>query len=118
MLKPSVGLILLVSSLFNFFKMVVFPALSKPLGCYECSIIWSYTRVGVQKKNPHFLRLTTVLANNSQKSHRWCSGVSELSEGKSGHGHLTASSLPILLARALIMNTTHKAIYTNCKWYI
>jgi hypothetical protein len=79
-LKPSVGLILLMSSLFSFFSTVVLPALSRPLR--RCHSLWSPTMpcASSQEENAHLLGLTPVLADNREQAHcrqtmkRWMRG--------------------------------------------
>lgn len=64
MLKPSVGLMPMISSPFSFLRIVVFPALSRPLE----EIVQRGDRSGklgaVQEENAHFLLFLAVFTND------------------------------------------------------
>ena len=68
MLKPSVGLILLMSSPFNFLRIVVFPALSSPLWRSAAASV-SVVDSNVQEQQAHLFLLLPVLANDRQQTH-------------------------------------------------
>ncbi len=77
MSKPRVGLTALVSSPLRCFKMVVFPALSSPLG-YVVEVVKVVTaffpqKFGMlgsssQKEESHFFRLSLILPYDSEES--------------------------------------------------
>ena len=62
-----------MSSLFNFFKMVVLPALSSPISDINTAKVKSSVKrkrkVHVQEKNPHFMFFLPILSNNSEETH-------------------------------------------------
>jgi hypothetical protein len=63
MLNPKVGLILVISSPLSFLRIVVFPALSRPL-----LKIWQFGNVrelvSLQKKQTHFFFFLSIFAND------------------------------------------------------
>lgn len=68
MLNPSVGLMLLMSSPLSFFRIVVFPALSKPLRLLSWPINTGHV-LNSQKEQPHFLLFLAILSNDCKKTH-------------------------------------------------
>lgn len=70
--NPKVGLVDITSSPFNRFRIVVLPALSKPLTVGLCENTNLEAEGGSQKKNSHFAFFSFVFADNCQKSHRDC----------------------------------------------
>lgn len=63
-LNPSVGLTSEMFSLFSFFRIVVFPALSSPLKSLEVGL--TATASCSQEQDTHFLLFLSVLSNNCQ----------------------------------------------------
>lgn len=75
MLNPNVGLTLIMSSPLSFFRIVVLPALSKPLSkerrrIYQnCQLFQVKTSSSLQEKYSHLLLLLAVLSDDGVKSH-------------------------------------------------
>lgn len=83
MLNPRVGLTVMISSPFNFFTIVVFPALSRPLKISgrapaEQSPMALRWLNHAQEEDTHFALLPPVLPNNSEQTHGGGSGGTKL----------------------------------------
>ena len=65
-LNPRVGLTLLTSSPLSHLRIVVFPALSRPLRSFRSR---KYHYISLQEKDTHFPLFFSVLADNSEEPH-------------------------------------------------
>jgi hypothetical protein len=93
MLNPRVGLILLMSSPFSFLRIVVFPALSRPLRVIsldECIL----AMIGdLQEEQTHLLLLLPVLSDDCEQAHSICRVTVVEGEGDSSRKGQSQSRL-------------------------
>lgn len=70
MLNPSVGEIVSIDSPLNLFRIVVFPALSRPLkDVWVIFYTWKTSRFNSQQQYPHFLLLLSHFLQDRKESH-------------------------------------------------